>query len=79
MSKKLKSVEWDEVLKSLKDREDGIREWLHEEHRECFKEQNHLDGGSVERTYWHYGYAVALGDVLRLLNRLSPQQGDVQH
>lgn len=28
------------------------------------KEQKHLDWG-VERDYWHYGYAMALDDVLR--------------
>jgi hypothetical protein len=31
------------------------------------QEQRHLDHGSDERTYWHYGYASALRDVLRII------------
>lgn len=31
-------------------------------------EQKHLDEGSAERAYWHYGYMVALRDVLNLLD-----------
>ena len=29
------------------------------------KEQNHLDGGTPERDYWHYGYGVGVLDILR--------------
>jgi uncharacterized protein YecT (DUF1311 family) len=43
--------------------------WLKEHAAECFEEQSHLDEGSRERTYWHYGYLVALNDVLRLVDR----------
>jgi hypothetical protein len=31
------------------------------------QEQRHLREGTPERTYWHYGYASALKDVLTLL------------
>ena len=31
------------------------------------QEQRHLDAGTPEREYWHYGYMVALRDVIRLL------------
>ena len=34
---------------------------------EVTEEQRHLDGGSPEREYWHYGYASALKDVLTML------------
>jgi nucleoside 2-deoxyribosyltransferase len=30
-------------------------------------EQRHLDAGTDERTYWHYGYASALKDIVRIL------------
>lgn len=63
-----------ETLQALKSREDGQRKWLHEDHVEIFREQKHLDGGSVERAYWHYGYSVALGDVIRLLERENPSK-----
>ncbi len=35
------------------------------------RQQRHLDEGTVERAYWHYGYMVALRDVLRLWRRLT--------
>lgn len=31
-------------------------------------EQKHLDAGTVERDYWHYGYLIALRDVLKRLD-----------
>lgn len=31
------------------------------------KEQKHLDD-SIEREYWHYGYSMALDDILRNFN-----------
>lgn len=38
-----------------------------EEIRLAGEEQMHLCEGTPERVYWHFGYAVALKDVLRLL------------
>ena len=29
------------------------------------KEQKHLDKNTIEREYWHYGYAIALMDVYK--------------
>ena len=29
----------------------------------------HLDDGTVERTYWHAGYVVAMQDALRMIDR----------
>lgn len=58
----------DEVLKS---RLDGIMKWLEENQSECRTEQRHLDEGTQERAYWHYGYAVAIRDVLALLGDAS--------
>jgi len=37
--------------------------WLDRHAPYCREEQAHLDEGSRERAYWHYGYVVALGDV----------------
>lgn len=48
---------------------EGIREWLRENHPHVADEQKHLDGGSVERAYWHYGYLVALLDARARLAR----------
>jgi hypothetical protein len=46
----------DERLKALQD-------WLKENAPGIGDEQKHLDAGSAERAYWHYGYAVALRDI----------------
>jgi len=34
------------------------------QHLGLTEEQKHLDEG-LEREYWHYGYAIALRDILR--------------
>jgi hypothetical protein len=44
-----------------------LSEWLRENAPSCVTEQKHLDEGSQERVYWHYGYMVALRDALRLI------------
>ena len=33
----------------------------------CAEEQAHLDEGTRERAYWHYGYLVAIADVRHAL------------
>lgn len=56
-----------EATALLEKRRDGITEWLKETAPECGREQKHLDEGTEARTYWHYGYLVAVKDVLALL------------
>ena len=41
--------------------------WMKDNGQDCTLEQAHLDEGSRERAYWHYGYLVALRDVRKLL------------
>jgi len=48
-------------------RADEIQDWLTEHAPDIKTEQRHLDERTPERAYWHYGYAAALQDVLRLL------------
>jgi hypothetical protein len=50
----------------ITERARGQESWLREKHPEVFSEQKHLDEGSEQRAYWHYGYMVALRDVLRM-------------
>ena len=40
-----------------------IKEKL-EQYKDIIEQQNHLDKGSIEQIYWHYGYYIALRDVL---------------
>lgn len=42
-----------------------LMDWLNENAPYAQTDQRHLDEGTVERAYWHYGYAMALADVLR--------------
>ena len=44
---------------------DDLEEWLMENAPEVFEEQKHLDEGTPERAYWHYGRAVALRDAIK--------------
>jgi hypothetical protein len=44
----------------------GLTDWL-EENAQGIDQQQHLDEGSRERAYWHYGYLVALRDLRDLL------------
>ena len=54
-------------LDLVKEREIALNDWLAEHAPECCEGQRHLDDGADERAYWHYGYLVALRDVLALL------------
>ena len=54
-------------LATLTARAEGIKTWLAEFSPECFDKQLHLDEGSQERVYWHYGYYAALSDAICLL------------
>lgn len=47
----------------IKDRMNGIKEWLQEEHPEVFVDQKHTIANTVERAYWHYGYMMAINDL----------------
>lgn len=56
-------------LESLETRARGIQEWLDKNGRGCQEEQQHIRAETTEKIYWHYGYMVALMDVLRFLGR----------
>lgn len=40
------------------------RDSLLEEAKSKCGDQRHLDADTLERNYWHYGYAVAIKDIL---------------
>jgi hypothetical protein len=58
----------------LEERRTGILKQLDQCENACLKEQRHLDSGTAEQAYWHYGYAMALRDVLELLKSPSTSQ-----
>lgn len=54
-------------ISEVEKRVSELSDWLKEEAPECLSEQKQLNEGTQERAYWHYGYMVALRDVLRFL------------
>ncbi len=59
------------IFERIERRARNIQKWLDENGRGCQEEQKHIRAGTVEKIYWHYGYMVALMDVLRFLGRGS--------
>ena len=66
------STDYVSDLSPLVERAKGINKWLMEVRPSCFAEQRHLDEGTIERAYWHYGYMVALNDALRIVTGEAP-------
>lgn len=58
-----------DVVEKLQSRILAHQEFLHEYDRSIIGGKKHLDQGTPERAYWHYGYMVALRDVLKLLEK----------
>lgn len=54
-------------FRAIEKRPEVLASWLKTENLERFLQQRHLEEGSQERLYWHYGYMTALKDILRLL------------
>jgi hypothetical protein len=45
-----------------------LTRWLAENASDCESAQKHLDQGTAEQAYWHYGYLCALRDVIAAIN-----------
>ena len=54
-------------IQALSDKADALKRWLFENAPFCELAQRHLDRGTIEQAYWHYGYVCAIRDVLALL------------
>jgi hypothetical protein len=52
---------------ALDDRIQGLAAWFLEHAPHVGEEQEHLDEGTRESAYWHYGYLTALLDVCDFL------------
>jgi len=63
-----------ELEERLMARFDAMKDWLKDEYPSIAQEQKHLDKGTVEQGYWHFGYAMALKDVLSRMSKLQPNQ-----
>jgi hypothetical protein len=58
-------------ITEIKKRADELEEWINQNGKGCKKIQRHLDKNTPEKIYWHYGYLVALRDVIRLSEKGS--------
>ena len=58
-------------MQAISQRVEELKHWLAEKAPYCAATQKHLDEGSVEQAYWHYGYLCALRDVQSMINRRS--------
>jgi hypothetical protein len=56
-------------MRTLRDRATNLALWLESSAAGCQREQRHLEKGTPERAYWHYGYWMALRDTVGLLER----------
>jgi hypothetical protein len=54
-------------IQALSDKADALARWLAENAPHCNTSQKHLDPGTLEQAYWHYGYVCALRDVLAIV------------
>ena len=54
---------------ALDDRITGLAAWILGHAPHVAAEQEHLNEGTRESAYWHYGYLTALLDVRKLLAR----------
>lgn len=54
-------------VEALSTRAEAISRWLSEHAPDCDASQKHLEEGTAERAYWHFGYVSAVQDFLRLL------------
>lgn len=48
---------------AVEERLDAVLLWLKENAPAVAAEQSHLDSGTAERAYYHFGYAAALQDI----------------
>ena len=60
-------------IQAIFDKAEAITRWLAENARACETAQKHLDPGTLEQAYWHYGYLCALKDMLALVDSESTE------
>jgi hypothetical protein len=52
---------------------DRLTRWLAESAPYCESAQKHLDDGTAEQAYWHYGYLCALRDMVSVIQTKSAE------
>lgn len=62
-------IDWEPIETRIKE----LRAWMAEHAPYLPTDQRHLDGGTVEQAYWHYGYLTGLKDAQNLLS-VAPKE-----
>ena len=65
-------------IDSIRRREERLSAWLDDHAPYARADQQHLRANTPERAYWHYGYMIALRDVLTLLYNADISNEDTQ-
>lgn len=60
-------------IQDISKKADALTRWLAKKAPSCETSQKHLDQGTVEQAYWHYGYVCAIRDILAIVDSDSPE------
>jgi len=60
-------------IQTVSDKADDLTRWLTKNAPYCQTSQKHLEEGTIEQAYWHYGYICATRDILALFNTSSAE------
>jgi hypothetical protein len=58
-------------MNAISRRAEELTRWLADKASYCMATQKHLEEGSIEQAYWHYGYLCALRDVVTMIEKRS--------
>jgi hypothetical protein len=60
-------------VEAIAEKTAAMTRWLEANAPDCEKDQRHLDEGTIERVYWHFGYVCATRDFLAMLTPPSSE------
>jgi hypothetical protein len=60
-------------IEAIFSKAEALSRWLAEHAPDCHVSQRHLDPGTPEQVYWHYGYVCAIRDILSLVESQSAE------
>ena len=60
-------------IRAISDKAEALTRWLAEHAPYCEDSQKHLDQGTSEQAYWHYGYVCAIRDILAIVDPESTE------
>ncbi len=55
-------------IQAISDKADALARWLTANAPSVEASQKHLEEGTIEQAYWHYGYVCAIRDILAIVD-----------